>query len=397
MASGLPQFDQVQNTARRESHSGDRSVVILIPCFNDWEALARLLPQIDSVLFTSQRQKNAPRWNASVLVVDDASTEPMPKAWPCRVLTHIRSVEVLHLRCNLSHQRAIALGLFHAHEFTDADAVLVMDGDGEDRPEDLPALLDEFERCGRQKAVFAARTKRLESAAFQFFYRAYRLIHYALTGIEVRVGNFSVLPRESVKRLMGVSDLWNHYAAAVYRAKVPRELLPLPRGKRLAGESRMNFVSLLIHGLAAMSVFSDYIAARALAVSALLAVLGGCLVAWQGLTLVSGIALGVAVQSLAFASLFALTIVGRRSATNFLPLRDSAYWILGTTSCPINSARRRLEPISIKQSLTLANEETAESLLNLDRHLLNHGVSEKAAPVPATLSTESETVRITKV
>ena len=125
------------------------------------------------------------------------------------------------------------------------------------------ALLAEYEK-DRRHVVFAARTKRMESVLFRVCYQLYRLVHRALTGIEVRVGNFSVAPRAALTRLMGVPDVWNHYAAAIHRARIPRKYLPLARGKRLAGESKMNFTSLLVHGLTAMSVFSDQVSARLL-------------------------------------------------------------------------------------------------------------------------------------
>jgi len=236
------------------------SLAILIPNFNDWDSLRLLLPQLDSAMEGLEHQ-------VSVLVVDDASTEPMPEDWPGQDFKALDSVEILHLRSNQGHQRAIALGLYHLHEFTDAEAVVVMDGDGEDRPEDVPELLRAYVAEAGREVVFAARTKRMESLGFRLCYRAYRLVHLALTGVVVQVGNFSVVPRPAMSRLMAVPDLWNHYAASVYRARLPRTLVPLPRGRRLAGESKMNFVSLLIHGLSAMSVFSDQVSARLLTAS----------------------------------------------------------------------------------------------------------------------------------
>jgi len=313
----------------------DESLLIIIPSFNDWAALRLLLPAIDRALTGS-------KWSASVLIVDDASTDPIPDHWPGGGFGAIESVTVLHLRCNLGHQRAIALGLYHAHELRGASAVLVMDGDGEDRAEDLPKLLEEFERGGRREAVFAARTRRMESLTFQDFYHAYRIIHRILTGIEVRVGNFSVLPCSALVRLMASSDLWNHYAAAVDRGRLPRRLLPLARGRRLEGRSRMNFVSLLIHGLAAMSVFSDIISARLLAASAVFALLGGGVMVATGMSLVAGILLALAAQSLTFAALFALAIVSRRSVANFLLLRDAPHFILDTAVCWQTSSLSRL-------------------------------------------------------
>jgi polyisoprenyl-phosphate glycosyltransferase len=314
----------------------DKSLTILIPCFNDWESVGLLVPMIDRAL-------SGAGWNVSVMVVDDASTEGVPEHWLSGNFTTVESIEILRLRANLGHQRAIALGLYQVHEFTDADAVLVMDGDGEDRPEDLPVMLAEFS-AGGSNVLFAARGKRMESIAFQFCYRAYRLLHKLLTGIEVRVGNFSVISRPALTRLMAVSDLWNHYAAAVYRARLPRRLLSLPRGRRLAGQSKMNFVSLLVHGLTAISVFSDQVSARLLAASA---VFGGLAVAMIGVTVGIRIGTGLAVpgwatytvglllimvlQLLTFATLFVFTIASRRSAVSFLLQRDAPYFLLERT------------------------------------------------------------------
>ncbi len=308
---------------------------IVIPCFNEWEALRLLIPRIFRVLAGSH-------WRPVILVVDDASTEPLPADWP-------PSVEILHLRCNLGHQRAIALGLYQMYSFSGASAVIVMDGDGEDRAEDLPALLEEFELGQRKEIVFAARGKRMESAVFQFFYSVYRWLHVALTGIEVRVGNFSILPRTALTRLMAVSDLWNHYAAAVYRARLPHRRRVLDRGRRLAGKSKMNFVSLMVHGFTAMSVFSDQVGARVLAASAALSVstalaAGVCwLLGLQGWATSAVGWMGIfAVQALTFAVLFVFTIVSRRSATNFILLRDAQFFILSRTGGDLDRLGRRL-------------------------------------------------------
>jgi len=324
-------------------------LVILIPSFNEWAALELLLERLDRVEFPAG-------WRVSAVIVDDASTLALPEGWPGVTGKSLSSLEILHLRCNLGHQRAIAIGLYHVNESTNAAALIVMDGDGEDRVEDLPALLEEFERGKRREAVFAARGKRMESLAFQLFYRAYRLLHRVLTGVEVRVGNFSVLPREAVTRLMPVSDLWNHYAAAVHRARLPRRLLPLARGSRLAGESKMNFVSLLTHGLNAISVFSDQVSARLLAATAAFAlVTGGVgtlgLIGWRvagerlpgWLPFAVAALLVLALQTLAFATVFVFTVANRRSATGFMLQRDAPYFILGKTTV---RERPQLEKLS---------------------------------------------------
>jgi len=316
------------------------SLAILIPNFNDWESLRLLLPQLDQAIAGLEAGLER---RVFVLVVDDASTEPMPEDWPGQNFNAFDSVEILHLRSNQGHQRAIALGLYHLHEFTGIDAAVVMDGDGEDRPEDVPELLQAFSSGAAgegREVVFAARTRRMESLSFRLCYRAYRLIHLAMTGVVVQVGNFSVVPRSAMARLMAVPDLWNHYAASVYRARLPRRLVPLPRGRRLAGESKMNFVSLLIHGLSAMSVFSDQVSARLLTAAVGFAVVG---VGLMGVTagvrwftdlpapgwVTVGLLLVLVVQLLSFATLFAFLIASRRSSLNFLLTRDAPYFILG--------------------------------------------------------------------
>ena len=292
-------------------------LAILIPSFNDWDALRLLLPRIDRALAGRR---------ASVLIVDDASTEAAPEEWSA--CDAIDSVEILHLRCNLGHQRAIALGLYHVHEFTDATAVIVMDGDGEDRAEDLPVLIEEFERGAGREVIFAARAKRMESLFFQAFYRMYQLIHRVLTGIEVRVGNFSIMPRTSLARIIASPDLWNHYAAAVYRAKISRRLIPLARGRRLTGRSKMNFVSLLMHGLSAISVFSDQVSARILTASAMFSVVAlGIAASGRDTALL----IVLMVQVLTFAILFAFLVARSRSSAAFILQREAPYFILAKT------------------------------------------------------------------
>ena len=307
-----------------------QSLVILLPVFNDWESVRILLPVLDQHLLASGRK-------ARVLLVDDGSTEEPPAALMQNFLAAIDPVEILHLRRNLGHQRAIAIGLYHVQEFLSPRAVVIMDADGEDRPADVCALLDEFDNSGGRDVVFAARTKRLESISFRVSYHLYRIVHRVLTGISVRVGNFSVLPASALTRLMVVSELWNHYAAAVFKARLPCRTLPLPRGQRFAGGSQMNFASLLVHGLSAISVFSEIVSARLLVAAAIFGVAGLLLIPAAS-AFAAGLLLVLVLQAFAFALLFCFLIVSGRSAMNFLPVRDAPYFILNKTVCPNTSS-----------------------------------------------------------
>lgn len=300
--------------------------LILIPVYNDWASLAELLPGLD-------RSLEAAGLKADVLVVDDGSTlEPESAAGPFRVLGR---VDVLRLRCNLGHQRAIAVGLAFAEDRLAHGAVVVMDGDGEDDPADVPRLLAKLREEGGRSIVFAERTRRSESWTFQVFYRLYKAFHLVLTGRGVRVGNFSAIPRRRLASLVVVSELWSHYAAAAYRSRQPICTIPTERSRRLRGRSSMNFVALVVHGLSAIAVFSDVVGVRLLVLAVGLGLLGfGGLAAsvvvrlatpwaipgWA--TAAAGLSLLLLVQAVMLSFVLSLVILGGRQGSTHLPLRD---------------------------------------------------------------------------
>jgi glycosyltransferase involved in cell wall biosynthesis len=316
-------------------HDPEIDVVVLIPVFNDWEAVGMLLDRV-SAAFEGRMER------LRVLLVDDGSVEPGPADWPTDGWKRFSRVDVLELRRNLGHQRALAVGLCHIEANVACRTVLVMDGDGEDAPADVPRLLDKLTQVGGKRVVFAERTKRSESLVFRFFYGLYRWIHLLLTGIPVRVGNFSAMPYPLLRRLTAVSELWNHYAAAVFKARLPYALLPTERSKRLAGRPQMNFVALVIHGLSAISVFSDRVGVRLLIAATVLFVASlGSLLGMTIASMIAGwtapawalwtavVALVVAVQIFMLLAVFVFVTLGGREGSSFLPLRDYVYYIGG--------------------------------------------------------------------
>ena len=320
------------NKSSRAGRSGD-GVAILIPVYNDWAACGMLRPLLDAALAGAGR-------SARVVLIDDGSAQAVPDDFPGLGFEAIGRVDILHLRRNLGHQRAIAIGLAHVWEHVPCEALVLMDSDGEDAPADVPRLLARFDQERGAKIIFAERTRRSESWTFVFFYRLYKLIHLVLAGIRVRVGNFSVLPRRALDSLIVVSELWNHYSAAVFKSRQPFETLPTTRAKRLSGHSRMNFVGLVAHGLGAISVFSEVIGVRLL-----VATLGLILVTAFGLALTVvvrlatdlpipgwatstlGILAVILFQAVMLSIQFSFIILGGRQGTTFLPCRDYAYFV----------------------------------------------------------------------
>lgn len=317
--------------------SADRSNFVLIaPCFDDWESVSVILPLVDRALSDKG-------FSSRVLVVDDGSRTPHTLDFGEGSFKAITRVEVMTLRRNVGHQRAICIGLCHVasnHDLASTDGVVVMDADGEDAPHDVPRLIEAYESNRGTRAVFAKRIRRSEGLVFQTFYALYRVVHRTLTGIPVQIGNFSVLPMRYAQVLSVSSDLWNHYAAAVVQSRLVIDQIPTARAKRLRGRSKMNFVSLVSHGLSAMSVFADRIGVRALLASmvAILLLVGG-IVGVFAIRLLTGLAIPgwattaagilslLLLQVLLLAIVFAFLIHLGRAGSGFLPLRDYSWFV----------------------------------------------------------------------
>jgi len=308
-----------------------RMLMVLIPVFNDWDAVKVVVQRLSDVF-----QLN--HIHARIMLIDDGSTIPAPIGFLNPMIPEV--IEVLRLRRNLGHQRAIAIAMAYVHENISCHAVAIMDGDGEDDPNDVPRLLEKLNREGGKKLIFAERAKRSEGFIFRSCYVLYRYIHLLLTGIHVRVGNFSVIPLFAIDSLVVTSELWNHYAAAVFKARLPVDMIPVHRAHRVCGQSKMNFVSLVVHGLSAISVFGEKVGVRLLIASSimivvflllLVAVLGVrvfTLLAIPGwATSAVGLILVVLFQMMIMSIIFIFITLNGRQGTNFLPIRDYSYFI----------------------------------------------------------------------
>ncbi len=299
--------------------------VILTPVFNDWRCLETLLRHLDGDL----RKHNA---TADILVVNDGSTEPTPGDLGQDKLTGINSIKILEMVCNLGHQRAIAVGLAYLADLPEDTTVVVMDSDGEDRPEDVLRLVRDLERQSSVDVVFAGRHRRSEAALFRFGYAAYRLLHRLLTGVGIRFGNFSAIRVGALRQLLYQSSFWNHYAAAVVRSRLVYGVLPTSRGNRYQGKNKLNFSQLMVHGFSALSVFSDIVSVRLLIFTLCLVIPGGIYTVLMYLAgrlagpalLLIGLAAGVLVVSFI---LNVISLIAMRSAPSFIPARDTSEFI----------------------------------------------------------------------
>ena len=348
MSEEPPQFPRSVSSMSSTPHR-DLKIFIVTPVFNDWASFTRLLTELDNTEYKGIS-------DLRILAVDDGSTETIPEDLIHRLdLKRVRSVCVLKLTRNLGHQRAIAVGLARAVDAS-ADAVVVMDSDGEDRPSDIQLLVDEHFAKPRH-IIAASRKQRSEGLLFRVFYVMYKFAFKVLTGREISFGNFSLLPAASLNKLVSTPSLWNHYAATVASSRLPLSLVPTSRGRRYAGRSSMNFVSLVVHGLSAISVFSESMLARILLFFVLATVVGFIIaVVVVALRLFTDLAtpgwatsvLGsfavVFLQALLLAMMSGFLVLNNRStilpapidyAKNFI---DQEVWLLSTAGKPERAA-----------------------------------------------------------
>ncbi len=309
-------------------------LLVVLPLYDDWECLPRLADELVvnvGSLVTS----------LELLIIDDASSKAPPSGLMERLSNRIGPVTRLRLARNMGHQRAIAVGIASVSTREDIDAVLVMDADGEDDPQQLPKLLDRFFSEGSRKVVFARRGRRWEGTSFRLFYWLYRGLHRIATGRSISVGNHCVIPRAELHRLALTAELWTHFSAGLIRSKVDWTTVDLPRGKRYFGESKMGFQGLVMHGLSAISVYSDLMGIRALILTAILSVLltAGIIAViaikfftelaipgWA--SMLTGLFVVILIQMVMSSLLFAFLVLGRRSGMSLTPLREHAQFIL---------------------------------------------------------------------
>lgn len=294
-------------------------IKIIMPVFNDWDAMELLIKKTNGLYENSGYQ-------LSYLAVDDCSSIPYS---PERFRSY--NLKVIQLISNQGHQRAIAIGLSYYADNQDSDIVIVMDSDGEDQPEHIKDLLAKSKDTPG-KIIFAKRKKRTESIVFKVFYQIYKLVFKFLTGNIITFGNFSLVPGDKVKKLANVSELWNNYPGAILRSKLPFDSVPLDRGIRLAGNSKMNFTSLILHGMSAISVFLDFTAVRILLFAAAMisfSVLGVLVVLYYkfilnqatpgwATTVVSGLFI-VFIQGFFIALFILFMVLSGRRYTSFIP------------------------------------------------------------------------------
>ncbi len=230
-------------------------IVILIPVFNDFKSASKLIEEIDI---------NISDLNASfsVIVMNDASTEE--KILETKNLNNIKSLKLINMRNNKGHARCIAAGLKHISENEDFDYVIPMDGDGEDRPEEIRNFVEKI-KDNPNNTIVGERVKRSESLVFKVCYFFHKIITFTFTGKFIKFGNYTCLTKKTVKKLIEDKATWSSFSGSLAKNEINLIKSPSIRGQRYFGPSKMSFLNLIKHSLSIIAVFKTGVIFRSIA------------------------------------------------------------------------------------------------------------------------------------
>ena len=229
-------------------------IKILIPIYNDWQSVFKLLENIDSEITGLDAE-------VSVLIVNDTSTEKRSEI--NFNLNNLKSVQVINMKENRGHARCNAAGLKYINEKEDFDYVIPMDGDGEDRPEEIRLLIDKIKEYP-DTVITGDRIERSEGFIFKFCYLIHKYLTYVFTGQSIKFGNYTCLPKSTVAKMTDEAATWSSFSGSLSKTAKVRKSVSSIRGSRYFGPSKMSFIDLLKHSLSIIAVFKPTVLIRSI-------------------------------------------------------------------------------------------------------------------------------------
>ena len=220
-------------------------IKILIPIYNDWKSVFKLINEIDNLSISSEFQ-------ISVIIVNDASYHDREEIQ--NNFKNIKSIKILNMKKNQGHARCIATGLKYTFEKDDFDYLIPMDGDGEDRPDEINDFLRQTKNSNK-RTIVGERVKRSENLTFKICYQLHKLLTLTFTGKSIKFGNFTCLSKSTVEKMIKEKATWNSFSGSLMKIENDTIKIPSIRGVRYFGPSKMSFYNLIKHSLSIISVF----------------------------------------------------------------------------------------------------------------------------------------------
>ena len=228
------------------------NIKILIPVYNDWKSVSKLVDEINGLSID-------PKFQLSVIIINDASNHD--RLSEEKKLDNIKSFKIINMKKNQGHARCIAVGLKYIFEKEEFDYVIPMDGDGEDRPVEILDLLNNIENS-KGNSIVAKRVKRSESLLFKVCYQIHKIITLTFAGKSIKFGNFTCLSKSTIEKMLNEKATWNSFSGSLIKVENNLISIPSERGNRYFGPSQMSFYNLIKHSLSIISVFKTTVLIR---------------------------------------------------------------------------------------------------------------------------------------
>ena len=229
-------------------------IKILIPVYNDFQSVSKLITDINSIIVNHIDE-------FSIIIVNDASKDTVEV--DLKNLDKFKSIKIINMKENRGHARCIAAGLKYIFEKEEFDYVIPMDGDGEDRPEEITKFI-EFLKYDQTKPIVGERIKRSEGIIFKLSYSIHKVITFIFTGQSIKFGNYTCLPKSTVEKMINEKATWNSFSGSLAKLEKNRSTIPSIRGKRYFGPSKMSFYNLIKHSLSIIAVFKTNVIIRSI-------------------------------------------------------------------------------------------------------------------------------------
>ena len=231
-----------------------KKIIILIPIYNDWQSVFKLLENINTEVSSLEGE-------FSIIIVNDASSEVRPEI--STNLEKLKSIKIINMKENKGHARCYAAGLKYIFEKEEFDYVIPMDGDGEDRPEEIKNFIEHL-NYSPDKPMVGERIKRTEGVFFKFCYSIHKLLTFAFTGQSIKFGNYTCLPKSVVEKMVKQKETWSSFSGSLTKVAKDRATIPSIRGTRYFGPSKMSFINLIKHSLSIIAVFKINVIVRSI-------------------------------------------------------------------------------------------------------------------------------------
>ena len=237
-----------------------KKFLIIIPVYNDWESLKKLLNEIDETI------KEYDFLEVQCIVVNDASNLKEPKIIKPK---NIKFIKIMNMKENRGHARCNAFGIRYAFQNEEFDYLILMDGDGEDRPIEIKSFIDKIQN-EPDKSVVAKRVKRSEGLIFQNLYTLHKLITLIFTGKKINFGNYSCLTKMDVEKIFSKASLWSSYSGTIKKYIKNYNEINSSRGLRYFGPSKMSLINLIVHSFSIIAVFRYQVLLRSCIIMSLM-------------------------------------------------------------------------------------------------------------------------------